>query len=207
MAALLSSLRRILADLQGQESAWALIGGLAVSARTEPRTTRDVDLVVAVNDDSGAEQVLRVLLGRGYTLDAVLEQTEARRMATARLTPPVPGDVVAVVDLLFASSGIETDIVERAERLAIFPELWAPVASVGDLLALKLLSRDDETRPQDAGDLRMLCKIATVPDVDTARAAVAAIEARGFSRGRDLKVLLDEALGRWSNAAWDHEGR
>ena len=34
---------------------WALVGGLAVSARTEPRFTRDIDIVVAVEDDTRAE--------------------------------------------------------------------------------------------------------------------------------------------------------
>jgi hypothetical protein len=33
-----------------------VVGGLAVSARTEPRFTRDVDLVIAVSDDQSAEQ-------------------------------------------------------------------------------------------------------------------------------------------------------
>jgi len=33
----------------------ALVGGLAVSARTEPRFTRDLDVAVAVPDDAGAE--------------------------------------------------------------------------------------------------------------------------------------------------------
>jgi hypothetical protein len=32
-----------------------LVGGLAVSVRTEPRFTRDVDLVVAISDDHAAE--------------------------------------------------------------------------------------------------------------------------------------------------------
>ncbi len=34
---------------------WALIGGLAVAVRAEPRFTRDVDLAVAVADDRELE--------------------------------------------------------------------------------------------------------------------------------------------------------
>ena len=43
----------------------ALIGGLAVSARTEPRFTRDADLAVAVTSDAEAE-------APHYEVDAVV---------------------------------------------------------------------------------------------------------------------------------------
>ena len=56
MTALLDATRRIVSDLEGQGSAWALVGGLAVSARTEPRTTRDVDVAVTVPDDAAPRQ-------------------------------------------------------------------------------------------------------------------------------------------------------
>jgi len=41
-----AALRRIAVDLDARGRHWALVGGLAVSARAEPRTTRDVDVVV-----------------------------------------------------------------------------------------------------------------------------------------------------------------
>jgi len=40
---------------------WALVGGLAVSARCEPRTTRDVEIVVAVENDEQAELLINEL--------------------------------------------------------------------------------------------------------------------------------------------------
>ena len=46
---------------------WALVGGLAVSARAEPRFTRDVDLAVAVEGDPEAESLVRELRGREHT--------------------------------------------------------------------------------------------------------------------------------------------
>jgi predicted nucleotidyltransferase len=72
-----------------------------------------------------------------------------------------------VADLLFASSGIEPEVVAAAEPLEIFPGVTAPVAQIGHLIALKLLARDDRTRPQDAVDLRALCDVA--PETETAR--------------------------------------
>ena len=44
----LSALRRIQAELTSARVSFALVGGLAVSARTEPRFTRDADLATAV---------------------------------------------------------------------------------------------------------------------------------------------------------------
>ncbi len=41
-----------LRELHAQKMEAALVGGVAVSVRTEPRFTRDVDLAVAVPDDS-----------------------------------------------------------------------------------------------------------------------------------------------------------
>jgi predicted nucleotidyltransferase len=61
-----------------------------------------------------------------------------------------------IVDLLFASSGVEPEIAARAEALALLEDLVVPVARTGDLLALKLLARDDASRPQDAVDLSAL---------------------------------------------------
>lgn len=48
MNAVESTLRRVAKDLTGLRQRWALVGGFAVSARSEPRFTRDVDIVVAV---------------------------------------------------------------------------------------------------------------------------------------------------------------
>ena len=187
-------LRAAARDLAGLRLRWALIGGLAVSARTEPRFTRDVDLVIAVPGDQDAEQAVHALQRRGYRIDALVEQEAAGRLATARLVPPQEDDAGIVLDVLFASSGIEPEITEAAEELDIFPGLRVPVARVGHLLALKLLSRDDRARPQDRVDLVALLRAAAPADVEDARGAVALIHARGFQRDRDLSRDLDRLI-------------
>ncbi|MGH7353020.1 MAG: nucleotidyl transferase AbiEii/AbiGii toxin family protein, partial [Candidatus Rokuibacteriota bacterium] len=96
----------------------------------------------------------------------------------------------------FASSGIEPEIVESAETLEILPGLRVPVAGVGHLLALKLLSRDDRTRPQDRVDLAALLRVATRADIDGARRGVALIHARGFQRDRDLSRDLERLIAQ-----------
>lgn len=52
MTALRSVLRRTAAELSRAGCPFALVGGLAVSARTEPRFTRDADLAVLVAGDA-----------------------------------------------------------------------------------------------------------------------------------------------------------
>jgi len=117
--------------------------------------------------------------------------------ATARLAAPDESDHGIVVDLLFASSGIEPEIAARADRLEVFSGVAAPVAQIGDLIALKLLARDDQTRPQDAVDLRALLAAAGDRDVVLARESVELIARRGCARGRDLAAALAAALGEF----------
>jgi len=183
-----ADLRRILEALAGLDRRYALVGGLAVSARAEPRLTRDADIAVAVVDDADAEGLTHALLGEGYSVLAMVEQEATGRLATVRLQPPGGGPTVA--DLLYASSGIEPEIVDGAEQMVVVTGIEAPVASVGHLIAMKLLARDDRRRPADADDLRSLRGVATDRDWQAAAEAVTLIEARGYARGRDLAAAL-----------------
>lgn len=163
-----------------------LVGGLAVSARSEPRFTRDADLAVAVGDDADAEQLVNELQAAGYTIDFTTEQTSMDRLATVR----VMNRRQQVVDLLFASSGIEDLLVEMAENLEIVEGVTVPTARTGHLIALKLLS-NSEGRETDAMDLRNLGNIAEDKDWKDAETAVALIASRGYHRGRDLVSALN----------------
>ncbi|MBT9585166.1 nucleotidyl transferase AbiEii/AbiGii toxin family protein [bacterium] len=168
------------------------MGGLAVGARTEPRFTKDLDLAVATPNDSASEELVFSLQARGYRVVAILEQQASGRLATVRLSPPGSAEPV-IIDLLFASSGIETDVVARAEPVTVFPKVRVPVACVGDLIAMKVLARDDQARPQDRLDLRALLQCSTLTDRQTARSALEQIGALGYGRGRDLRDELSAA--------------
>lgn len=50
-----ATLQRLAQDAIALDLRWTLIGGFAVSARAEPRFTRDVDICALMNDKSGAE--------------------------------------------------------------------------------------------------------------------------------------------------------
>lgn len=113
MSGLQAVLRSAALDLDDFNLQWALVGGLAVSVWTEPRFTRDIDLVVAVTGDRDAEQAVHTLQRRGYRVQALVEQEAAGRLATARLVPRGEDEAGIVLDVLFASSGIEQEIVGR----------------------------------------------------------------------------------------------
>lgn len=185
VTALEAALRDIHARLTEANARFALVGGLAVSARSEPRFTRDADLAIAVTSDAEAETLVRTLRASDYTVNALVEQEAVGRLATVRLTrtgpPPMPG-----IDLLFASSGIESEVVAEAESIQVLPKVTMGVARTAHLMALKILSRDDVTRPQDLVDLRALLRIAMPADMTRTRELLGLITARGYHRGRDL---------------------
>lgn len=189
-----AALRRIAADLDRHQHRWALVGGFAVSARAEPRFTRDVDIAVAIPDDDTAESVVRTLMAEGYRFVASVEHDAAARLATIRLSTAQSPDQAVVVDLLFASSGVEAEVVAAAEPIEILPGLTVPVAVLGHLVALKILARDDDHRPQDHADLRSLLATASAEDVNLARRTIRLIAERGFDRGRDLDAALADLL-------------
>jgi len=182
-----AALRRAVADMDALKIRWALVGGLAVSVRAVPRFTKDLDFAVAVAGDPEAEDVVHRLGGRGYRPVGLLEQEYVERMSGVRLER---GGSDVVMDLLFASSGIESEVVAAATRLKVLPQLTAPVATTGHLIALKVLAG----RNQDLTDLEALLPAASAADLDVARSAVRLIRARGFNREQDVVADLDKLI-------------
>jgi hypothetical protein len=79
--------------------------------------------------------------------------------------------------------------------LQLLPHLSMRVATIGPLIALKVLSRDDLTRPQDIVDLRALLRASSGAELARARTALTVIGERGYHRGRDLMAEFDALLG------------
>jgi predicted nucleotidyltransferase len=166
---------------------FALVGGLAVSIRGEVRFTRDVAL--AVEADEAVESLVRGLRSSGYTPIAVVEHETMRRLATARLESPNG----VVVDLLAASSGVESEVVARATLVAIDGVGDVPVARAEELLAMKVLSMTAR-HLQDRLDALNLLATNPALDLEAVRALLQEITRRGYHRAQDLVAKLDAVL-------------
>lgn len=172
---------------------YAVVGGIAVSVLAAPRSTGDVDLAIAVADDGEAEAVARSFAAAGYRIDSLFEQDETKRLAGVRIHDSETG---VGLDLLFAMSGIEAEIAASAQPLEVLPGTALPVATVGSLIVMKLLARDDRRRPMDADDLRSLAELATDDDWAQAQRLAELVTARNAHRGRDLVAGLSQLRGR-----------
>lgn len=191
MTRLLEALLRVTADLEDLGVRWALVGGLAISVWIEPRTTRDIDLAIAVENDRQAERLIRDLKARGYILlPEHFEQAVTGRLATVRFSEPGEEEALIVLDLLLASSGLEPEVVDAAQLVEVAPDLVVPVATPFHLLALKVLAG----RPQDLLDIQNLLVAATPADVQNAREALLLISQRGYNRGKDLQMEFAKLL-------------
>jgi hypothetical protein len=184
-----SALRAIVRDLGDFGKPCALVGGLAVSVRAEVRFTRDVDIAVRVTSDMEAEALVHALGGRGYRAVASVEHETKKRLATVRL---LSADGVKV-DLLFASSGLEPEIVDRAVMVDLGVAGRVPVARSEELLSMKVLSMNDD-RLQDRIDAQGLIRYNPDIDLGGVRQNLALVHDRGFDRNQDLAAKLGELL-------------
>jgi len=172
MSNILTQLKYVCQDLNELRAKWALIGALAVGVYGEPRTTKDIDIAVVVANKAEQEALVNEFVKRGYGPPQLLWHAMPAHKLGNRLQ--VRGNVPnpTVVDLLFSSSGIENEVVTRAQKLEVFPGLEIPVASRGHLIAMKVLSKDDFDRIRDNSDLQQLVNGASEIDLDEARAAL-----------------------------------
>lgn len=144
-------LRTTLADavgfLEAEGVHYALIGGLAVSLRAQPRATVDVDMVIAAD----VERSLQLAEALEGTCFRPLFDDVAEVVQKAFILPLRHRLTNVKVDLALGLSGFEQQAVARAERLAL-AGTTVSVATAEDLLVMKVLAG----RPQDDQDVRGL---------------------------------------------------
>jgi hypothetical protein len=146
-------------------------------------------LAVAVEDDADAEALVYALAARGYVAVTSVEHEATARLATIRLRSPQG----VKVDLLFASSGLERETVDRATIVEV-PTIGAlPIARAEELLAMKVLSMSDE-RLQDRIDARNIVRVNSDMDLACVRDNLQLIDERGYARRQDLAAKLAELL-------------
>ena len=142
-----STLRDIAAFLNAQSVDFAMIGGLAVSVRGEPRLTTDVDVVIAV-DVEGALELLRQLPSSRFDVPFQGVDEVVRK---SFILPLRHNETGTIVDLSIGLTGFERQAIARA-TLANLMGVVVPVLTAEDLLVMKALAN----RPRDAEDARQL---------------------------------------------------
>jgi len=204
MSGILDQLRTVARDLNKLGANWALVGGLAVSVRSEPRTTKDIDLLVAPQSSSSSDpmeqtgSIAERLEKLGYRNLQILMHMEPTHRLGMRVELPEVSKGSIPIDILEKTCGIESEIVLDAEPIEIFPRVIVPVASLAHLLAMKVLSNNDSDRLRDQVDIQQLLNHATKQDIDKARSSLDLIQQRGFSRGKELNKEFASLIARFT---------
>lgn len=116
---------------------YLVVGGLAVVAVGEPRTTGDADAIVFVSP-AEAEALIVAAACAGFTLDEAVEQ---RRLATTGTMRFRRGRFQ--IDLITASLPFEETAFRRSSRHRLFG-VELPFPSPEDLILLKVLAGRDK---------------------------------------------------------------
>lgn len=163
--------------------------------RANPRSTRDLDIVLATMGDRETDDAVRGLRSRGYRdhpTKPMLMRKDGRLFGV-RLVSPLLGDdeeEETIVDLLLGCSGVEAEIIAAADLLEVLPNTFIPVARSGHLVAMKVLAG----RPQDLEDVRVLLREVDVVELQSARQTLELIEERGFNEEKNLLVELGKLM-------------
>jgi hypothetical protein len=121
----------------------ALIGGLAVGAWGDPRLTRDIDLKILLRRDEGKR--LLSLLGDDYrSLHADPESALRQNGIVFVLSPEGKR-----IDIALSDTSFDEELIARAQRVEILPNLKVRVCSAEDLIVLKIIA----IRPKDQQDV------------------------------------------------------
>lgn len=157
--ALADSLRKALRALGEWLSAEAvpsaLIGGIAVSLVSRPRTTKDIDVLAFPREDR-LETFLRAGAIHGIVpriADAIAFAARSRVLLLHHEPTGVP------IDLALGALAFEREVVERAVRTPL-GGFDFPIASPADLVILKAVAH----RPIDAADIDAI--LSTTPGID-----------------------------------------
>ena len=124
-----------------------VIGGLAVIAVGEPRTTADVDVVVYLTESEG-EALLERALQAGFELDMDTERQRLRTTGTLRLRRSA-----FQLDMIVASLPFEDAAWQRAVRHKLFGRL-VRLPTPEDLILFKVLAGRDKDLLDATGIVR-----------------------------------------------------
>ncbi len=156
-----SNLEQIFGALQSAEVRYLLVGGLAVIAHGYVRTTKDVDLVVALEPEN-VRRAMAALIGLGFRPKVPVRPEEFADPVKRKKWIEEKGMLVfQLVSDRFRFEPIDIFVSEpfdfgreygRCVWKQLNPELKVPVIAVEQLMAMKRAA----ARPQDLADLAEL---------------------------------------------------
>lgn len=148
-----NNLNTALADLthwlQNDKIPFAVIGGVAVGVRGEPRFTADVDVIIGLELDDALQLINRL---HGSHFEPLFADV-AEVVRTSFILPLRHVETGVKVDAAIGLSGFEQQLLARATKIE-FAGVSAPVATVEDIILMKLLAG----RPRDTDDCEKLAQ-------------------------------------------------
>ena len=141
----------VIAKLEQVQIPYALCGGLAVGMHTEPRATKDIDILLLTED---VESVKKVLLQCGFKFFSTPMYFADSQIELHKLTKIEPrGKDYLFLDLLVIKSPIREKVWQSRQRLLYKNQpLW--VVAREWLIWMKML----RSSPQDLVDIENLKK-------------------------------------------------
>lgn len=138
MSALEEALDEIATALDRLAIPYMLIGGLAVSAWGEPRSTLDVDVTILAPEElpQTVAELCRVFKAAVSRPDDFVGST--------RVLPLLSAQGIRI-DALFAAFPFEREMIDRAQARPVGSRS-IPIATVADLILLKVISPRDKDR-------------------------------------------------------------
>ena len=197
-----SLLAQVVKDADAERLSYAIIGGWAVQAHTHSRTVdpKDVDMVVATRTP---KDVMAAMEARGYAIIGTQVHPATHEPEIARLSVPGHADGTPNgVDIFFSGLGVERDVVDSAQRMQPYEGLEAPVAALGPMCAMKLMSAEAPDRR--ARDMRDLEELVALEDPRSAKQAAVLydklLEHQKMREAADRSALDLEGLpqGAWA---------
>lgn len=133
---------------------YALIGGLALSAWVRPRTTKDVDLIVAVSKETSWSDIVSIIETRLHKRVAVQKGTQRTTIKEklSFVTGEIEVDVISTKGFELAAEAIKNAVVTEVFGHSV------KVVAPEYLILLKLLPLSS----QDAVDIKALSEKANM---------------------------------------------
>ena len=181
LASLSDAVRALLAWTQAAEVPVLIIGGVAVSLLSRPRTTLDVDASVWLPDAKRWSSFLSSAIQHAIEprIHDALEFAQSSRVLLLVHRPSgVP------IDVSLAALPFEENAIRSAVETTI-GDMRVPLPTVEDLIIMKAIAQ----RPKDALDIAAL--VEANPQIDVARVTAVV---REFAEALELPSLLDELV-------------